>query len=723
MKHDRTVNPSELQKSLSFENSQNDRVEMDHATFRELMNIKYALDKSSTVAITDGRGVLIYVNERFCEISGYSESELIGGKHSILNSGFHSKEFFGEMWRTIHSGEIWRGDIKNRKKDGTAYWVKTTIVPFLDDKGVPYQYVSIRNDITKNIEVERKLRENEELFRLISENITDLIGIFDMNGKFSYLSPSCVSMLNQDMNVMLDTTMTEWVHASDLQALQEELNEIASKKKQSSQIEFRFRTATGDFLHTETTINPIIDQWGSVHQFVFVARDNTERKNSEWTIHRLAYHDPLTELPNRRLFFKQLASEVEEARRMNNKLAVVVLDLDRFKYINDSWGHEIGDLILVEAAKRIRQSIREDDLIARIGGDEFTILLSDFKEDATVIGIAERIQSLFKEPFHIMGETHAISCSIGIAVYPRDGADTSELLSRADTALFNVKETGRRGYALFTPEMETRSLERILMENEMRKAIENEQFHLQFQPKINFLRREMVGMEALIRWEHPELGLISPGRFIPLAEETKLIVQIGKWVMQHSCEHNKLWQQAGFPLVRVSVNVSVKQLMEPDFVSMVQSILSETGLDAQWLEIEVTESAFVDVENAAFILREISNLGVHISVDDFGTGYSSFSYLKELPVDTLKIDKTFIDDIDTNEESRAIVKAVLTVAETLGLEVVAEGVEKEEQLAILIEDGCNQIQGYLFSKPLNPDDFEAYLKTSSQLLMKWKTDE
>nr|WP_225941920.1 EAL domain-containing protein [Sporosarcina limicola] len=256
------------------------------------------------------------------------------------------------------------------------------------------------------------------------------------------------------------------------------------------------------------------------------------------------------------------------------------------------------------------------------------------------------------------------------------------------------------------------------MENELRKAIELEQFHIHYQPKISFFREEINGMEALVRWQHPELGLISPERFIPLAEDNGFIIQLGEWVMRRSCAQNKKWQQQGLPFLRVSVNVSVKQLMEPDFVTKVETILMETGLESCWLEIEVTESTFVDVDDATSILEEIRSLGIRISIDDFGTGYSSFSYLKQLPVDTLKIDRSFIEDIDTNEESKAIVKAVLTIAETLGMDVIAEGVETREQLAVLHEDGCSQAQGFLFSKPLTEDEFEVYLRNSQRYISK-----
>ncbi|MBE1554036.1 EAL domain-containing protein [Sporosarcina limicola] len=692
--------------------------EIDYSIEQELADVKYALDKSSIVAITDRRGTIVNVNKQFCKISGYSEEELLGENHRILNSGFHPSEFFKEMWKTIGSGNIWRDEIKNRAKDGSFYWVDTTIVPSLNEKGKAHQYVSIRNDITNRIEAEQRLRDSEEQFRLITENTSDLIGVVDVNGDFIYFSPSCETVLGYNLELMKNSTITDWIHEDERISVVDEMRKIMEKEMFSSQIEFRFRTSRGEYMECETKINPVFDNAELVRQFVFVARDITERKKSERVIHHLAYHDPLTDLPNRRLFFDRLFKEVENAKQTKESFTVMVLDLDRFKYINDSWGHEMGDVILIETARLLRKSLSEYDLVSRLGGDEFTILLPKISNILDVKQIAEKILEYFKIPIDIWGNSYTMSCSIGIAIYPENGKEADVLFSRADAALYSVKKSGRGGYALFTREMEMQSLERILMENELRKAIELEQFHIHYQPKISFFREEINGMEALVRWQHPELGLISPERFIPLAEDNGFIIQLGEWVMRRSCAQNKKWQQQGLPFLRVSVNVSVKQLMEPDFVTKVETILMETGLESCWLEIEVTESTFVDVDDATSILEEIRSLGIRISIDDFGTGYSSFSYLKQLPVDTLKIDRSFIEDIDTNEESKAIVKAVLTIAETLGMDVIAEGVETREQLAVLHEDGCSQAQGFLFSKPLTEDEFEVYLRNSQRYISK-----
>ncbi|WP_338753306.1 EAL domain-containing protein [Bacillus sp. FJAT-52991] len=669
---------------------------------KELIDIQYALDQSSIVAMTDKKGKIFYVNDQFCHISKYSREELIGQNHNILNSCFHPPAFFKTMWKTIGSGQIWQGEIRNKAKDGSLYWVDTTIVPFLDEKGVPYQYVSIRNDITAR-------KAMEEKYRLITEYSSDLIAIIDVEGRFHYLSPSHENLLGYDLANLQSHRFSDLIHHEDKEKVLTELKKVAQKKQTSAKLEFRFKKANGSYMDGETNLNPIYENADSIQHFVLVTRNITDRKKSDELIHHLAYHDSLTNLPNRRYFMNLLYDEIEMVKKNGTSLAVLIIDLDHFKNVNDSGGHDKGDFVLVEAAMRIKNSIRQGDVVARHGGDEFTILLKNIVSQDEVQQVAERIRSNLNQPIKVMDQYYTISCSIGAAIFPESGKEAGALLSHADMALYKVKNLNRNDYALFDKEMERQSIERILKENALKKALTDNQFHLDYQPKLDLATKQTIGMEALVRWNHPELGRISPAEFIPLAEESGIILPLGEWVMRQGCQQAKKWNDLGFSL-QLSVNVSPHQLEQPDFVQSVQAILEETGLEASSFEIEVTESIFVNMDHAMFVLQELQDLGISVSIDDFGTGYSSFSYLKELPINTLKIDASFIRDIHENEESRAIVKAMLTLVHALGLNVVAEGVETTDQLQILIEDGCIQGQGYLFSKPLCSKDFEAYLQ-------------
>lgn len=654
-----------------------------------LKQFKHAVDQSVSVAVIDEEGTILYVNDKFCEISKYSRSELVGQNIQLLRSHHHSKEFFAKIWETVERSDVWRGEIFHRAKDETIYCVVTTVVPFIDRK----QYIVIQTDIS---------HWNTHIYQMITEYSLDVIAVVDREGNYKYVSKTYEKVLGYPVKDLQSKNFFDCIHDEDRKKVVETFYAY-----QSCQLEFRIRDVNHQYLFMDTTISAIRHE----DCFVLVMRDVTERKEKEAQIYHLAFHDPLTDLPNRRMFMKQLQEEVSLAKEFNLKLAVMFLDLDRFKYVNDTWGHEAGDYILTVAAKRLKKVLRHGDLIGRLGGDEFAIMLRNVNSEDDVIAFTNRLRASFKEPIEVVpNQQYSLSCSIGIAMFPDHGTDAEKLLLNADTALYAIKGKGKNEYAFFTREMEEKSLQQALLENELRKAIERDQFYIDYQPKIDFVKNKVVGMEALIRWRHPDLGIISPGQFIPLAEETGLISKIGEWALRKACEQNKKWQDEGYPPLRISVNLSVKQLMEPNIVEKIKQILEETQLDPKWLELEVTESVFANMEDAPRILKKIRDIGVHVSIDDFGTGYSSFSYIKHLPVDTLKIDSSFIRDIHENDESKAIVRAVLTLADSLGMEVLAEGIELDEQLKILNKDGCKLGQGFLFSKPLSTEDFERYIE-------------
>ncbi|KNB73119.1 bifunctional diguanylate cyclase/phosphodiesterase [Brevibacillus reuszeri] len=675
---------------------------------RELADVRTALDQSTIVAMTDHRGIILRANDQFCHISKYPRHELIGQDHRLLNSGYHPKTFFKQMWACIGSGRIWRGEIRNRAKDGSYYWVDTTIVPFRNQEGKIYQYVSIRSDITARKQMEEEVRQSEEKYRIIAENTSDIISMIDRSGEFLYLSPAHKSVWAHDVPDEEIRNMLDWIADEDRDNFLYAIEHTFSTRKEYL-VECRLKTKRDKPIWTETKLNPIIDEHDNVTCLIQVTRDTTERKQSEELIHYLAYHDALTELPNRRMYVQHLGKEIMQAKRFQSNMAVLFLDLDRFKDVNDSFGHDVGDLLLKEAATRLKASVKPGDMVARLGGDEFTVLISNLTEREEAAAVAEQIMQVMQEPFYMNGQAFNISSSIGISLFPDDGDNAEDLLKRADTALYTVKSRGRNGFDFFDPSMEAKSLERILMENELRKAIEQEHFQIYYQPKMDIKTGTLTGMEALVRWMHPELGIIPPNRFIPIAEESGMIIPLGEWILKEACKQNKRWHDQGYEL-KVSVNLSVRQIYQKDLLDMIKATLEETQLEPKWLELEITESIFVKMDEATIVLQQIRDIGIQISIDDFGTGYSSFSYIKSLPVDTIKIDASFIRDVHHNQESQAIVKAIVTIAESLNMKVVAEGIELNDQVAALQENGCGQGQGYLFSRPLATADFEQFLR-------------
>ncbi|WP_298269878.1 EAL domain-containing protein [Geobacter sp.] len=434
---------------------------------------------------------------------------------------------------------------------------------------------------------------------------------------------------------------------------------------------------------------------------VMLEEEIAERSRAEETIRQMAYYDSLTGLPNRRLFNDRLQQAMALAQRQERPLAVMFLDLDRFKVINDTLGHATGDKLLSAVARRLRECCRrEGDTVARQGGDEFIILLSLVSDAKDAVKVAQKIIRGFQRPFVFDGHELFVTTSIGISLYPHDGDTPEALVKNADFAMYRAKEQGRNNCQLYAPEMNSRAFDRLAMENSLRKALEREEFILYYQPKVNVDHGQIASMEALVRWQHPSLGIVPPARFIPLAEETGLIVPLGEWVLRTACRQNRLWQDEGYPPMQIAVNLSPRQLQQGDLVATVRGALQESGLDPRWLVLEVTESIMMDcAESTIEAFRALERMGVQIAIDDFGTGYSSFHYLKKFPVHALKIDRSFVRDITSSSGDEAIAGAVITMARGLNLRVVAEGVETVEQLEVLRALNCRYMQGHLFSKP------------------------
>lgn len=435
-----------------------------------------------------------------------------------------------------------------------------------------------------------------------------------------------------------------------------------------------------------------------------------QRRRNAKKIHYMAYHDHLTDLANRKFFMEVIEAEIQRARMHELAFTILFLDLDRFKIINDTFGHEAGDQLLIETARRLETVVDKNSTVARFGGDEFLVLIPGLGDQDAILTIIQEISSLIQKPvFYDSKELH-VSVSIGVSMYPQDGNDIQSLTKRADTAMYNAKESGRSNHKFYHTAMERNSYEKLALERDLRKALEGDELLLYYQPQIDLNTGSITGVETLARWNHPKLGFIPPSEFIPIAEYSRLIIPIGKWILYTACKQNKAWQDAGLPKVHVAVNLSIHQFQDSEIVRTVAHILQDTGLEPQYLELEITESiAMEDVEKVILTLQGLSALGVKISIDDFGTGYSSLNYLKNFPIQRLKIDKSFLDEIVYNEKERAIVGAIIIMAHSLNLQVTAEGVETMEQVALLQACNCDDIQGYIYSRPIPTSECAALL--------------
>lgn len=466
---------------------------------------------------------------------------------------------------------------------------------------------------------------------------------------------------------------------------------------------------SGKRIEVNNTNVPVLVE-GDVVGVYTIVRDITERKQTEWQMNHMAHHDELTGLPNRRLFEQQLNKAIAEHRQNRLSAAVLFLDVDRFKLVNDSQGHDVGDLLLRSAADRLRGAVMDAGIVARLGGDEFSVLLTEGVSRQSVQDLAARIIRELDIPFSLRGKDVHITASIGIAIYPEDGDSLVTLMKNADAAMYSAKENGKNTFHFYDQAMNDSLFEQVQLENELRKALDRGEFFLVYQPQIDIASGKIVGVEALIRWQHGKKGLISPQAFIPLAEETGMIVPIGEWVLRTACIQAMRWSRSAIGPLRMAVNLSSRQFLSPDFSESVAAVIRETGMSPALLDLEITESMTFDVNRSIDTLRKLKSLGVSISIDDFGTGYSSLSYLKNFPVDKLKIDQSFIRQMQSDRNDRSIVATIISLAHNLRLKVVAEGVETDGQSAFLTEQGCDEMQGYLISKPLPAREFESFMR-------------
>ncbi|MFE8697422.1 EAL domain-containing protein [Cytobacillus sp. FJAT-53684] len=679
-------------------------------------NLRYALDASAIVAVTDDRGKILYVNDKFCELSKYSKEELLGQDHRILNSGYHDKNFFKEMWNTIKNGEIWESEVRNRAKDGSYYWVKTTIVPFKDQEGQPIMHIAIRTDITEGKIAQEKLVEAlQNDFSHVVNSLNNLIFKVakDKLGKFIYI-------LNEGKLAYQLGLDNEKMHGKQPEEVFS--SEIASMLVQKYELAFLGKPVTYNYAYRNrqllTYLSPIYRE-GKVVEIIGCINDITELHHVQEEVEFMAFHDLLTSLPNRRKFCDDLNHLMRKSREKGEKIAVFFLDLDRFKQINDSLGHTVGDQLIKAVAMKLKTEICSKSEIYRLAGDEFIIIYPNIESKDKVINYAKKLLAIFDQSILLGANEIYTTCSMGISLFPEHGGDCDSLLKKADIAMYAAKLKGRNNYCIYEQEMNQANEEALLIENHLRKAIDNNELELFFQPKMDLSTRQINGMEALLRWNSPMFGNIPPDKFIPIAEDTGLIIKIDNWVIERACEQNKEWNSSWYssPL-RVAVNISPLHFRLPNFHNVIENVLEKTGLDPNLLEIEITENSFIDhIEECIECLNKLRNMGITVAIDDFGKGYSSLNYLRKFPIHSLKIDRSFIHEVAKNREDIAIVKAITYLAHELNLKVVAEGIETREVIEVLEEIGCDEIQGYYVSRPLPKKEFEAiYRRLPYQLL-------
>jgi len=602
--------------------------------------------------------------------------------------------FLEERAQKLAVGETVTSEYRIIRPDGEVRWIQDRGFPTLDRKGNFVDFNSVLLDITDR-------KESEDRYRSLVEMSPDIIAVVSRK-KIEYMNEAGWKLVGASSSeAVIGESAMKFASANIINLIREQFEQ---PKQDMERFEFQVNRLDGETIDVEMAATSIIYEGRFAVQVV--GRDITERKKAEKTIQYMAFYDSLTGLPNRNQFRNHLN---EVLTKQSDKIqAVLFLDLDRFKIINDTKGHTVGDFILQKVAHRLDVTVHTEGMVSRQGGDEFIILLEDTDKERAAY-VAQQILAEFSKPLEVNEQEFFVTPSIGISLYPVDGLDVETLIKNADTAMYQAKERGKNNFQFYSANLNGISIRKMELENGLRKALEQNQLMLHYQPQVSLKTGELVGIEALIRWQHPLHGLIPPCEFIPLAEETGLIVPIGKWVLQEACKQRKVWEQMGFHEFPIAINVSVRQFEDDHLIDYISNLLDETGLEGHHLELEITESIMQNLENSTIILNKLKDLGVLISIDDFGTGYSSLSYLKHLPIDKIKIDKSFVDDIIYHTNQGIMVKTIIDMGLNLNFAVIAEGIETDEQLHFLKENDCKIGQGYFFSKPIPAEQMDRYL--------------
>ncbi|WP_325346577.1 putative bifunctional diguanylate cyclase/phosphodiesterase [Xylophilus sp.] len=676
------------------------------ASLRDIVHLASAIDAHAVVAVLDHRGTFLQVNDRLCRVCGYSRPHIVGRRHGLLHADVLLPASLPQLRRTLAAGGAWHGEVRNRAADGSVFWLRATVVPVAVE-GRGRRFLALGTDITAQRQAEQLLARRRVQLDALLQALPDMLFLQDADGAFLLCNPAFAAFIGRASADIVGRTDADLVADAEQVRRFAESDRRALRTGKTVTVEEWLLPADGsDRRLFETIKTPLRDARGRITGLLGVSRDITERKQLELAAERLAFFDALTGLPNRRLLTDRLGHALSTTARDRLHGALCFIDLDNFKDLNDTLGHDMGDRLLAQVAGRLSAAVRESDTVARFGGDEFIVmleLLDDDREQAASQAerVAEELLAALGRPFDIAGQDYYSTPSIGIALFGggvRDSAD--DLLKGADLAMYQAKAAGRNTLRFFDPAMQAAVSARSALEADLRQGLQRGELLVHYQPVVDHNAR-LAGAEALVRWRHPAKGVVSPAQFIPLAEQTGLILPLGQFVLEQACAQLVRWsQQPSTRGLTMAVNVSARQFRHPDFVRQVLGTVQASGANARLLKLELTESMLLgDLEETIAKMGQLKALGVGFSLDDFGTGYSSLSYLKLLPLEQLKIDQSFVRDVLADPNDAAIVRTILALAESLDLQVVAEGVETTGQLSFLRLHGCQGFQGYLFGRP------------------------